>query len=168
MKILKNDEEFKTIKKSICEIFLDMSQQLETTHECMSKMDSKYQQKLARNLMIFAIDMIKEACVLDQDGDINQATMRYVQAQFLLDELLIEIFKAQKYENNNIKVTQSNNDSANGRISDVQRSSKSYKSKNSVSYMSQNEYILDLQDINEDEIDKIYSTITTRLERMQG
>lgn len=50
-----------------------------------------------------------------------------------------------------------------GNVSDIQKSTKSYVSNGSISYVSQTEYNIDLNGVNEEEIDKIYSTIVTRM-----
>ena len=62
-------------------------------------MDSKFQKKLANNLMTLAIDLTQEGAVLDNEiKDIVNAEYKYKQAQFVLDELLAEYYKVHKLD----------------------------------------------------------------------
>lgn len=161
LKALKQDSEYAFLNKSIIDMFKKLSDQLEKTHDLMPKMDAKYQKNLAKNLMLYSIDVIQDSVVYDEQ-DLNKITAikSYTQSLFLLDELLIEVYR-------NSKSSQSNADANTGNVSDIAKSTKSQRSKNSVSFMSQNDYNIDLAGISEDEIDKIYSTISTRINTIQ-
>lgn len=166
--LLKHNEEYKTLKAPIVKYFLALSDQLNKMLDCINKMDKSFQQRLANNLMKFAIDVVEEAVVLDEDNRIEQSIKKYTQAQFLLDELLSEYYRAQQLDTkDDIKVGKSVSGSQND-TSEAVRNSRSFRCKNSISMLSQNEYSFDFRDIKEEEIDKIYTTITNRINRVQN
>lgn len=166
--LLKHNEEYKALKAPIVKYFLALSDQLNKMLDCINKMDKSFQQRLANNLMKFAIDVVEEAVVLDEDNRAEQAIKKYTQAQFLLDELLSEYYRAQQFDmKDDIKVGKSVSGSQND-TSEAVRNSRSFRCKNSISMISQNEYSFDFRDIKEEEIDKIYTTITNRINRVQN
>mmetsp|Transcript_41258 Transcript_41258/g.47540 ORF Transcript_41258/g.47540 Transcript_41258/m.47540 type:complete len:157 (+) Transcript_41258:1734-2204(+) len=156
------------MKQPIVELFLVISEQITKTHEYINKMDKNFQQTLACNLLKFAFDIVEEAVVLDESDLKDQAVHKYTQAQFILDELLCEYYKAQQLDiKDDIKNCQSNNGSQCDN-SEVIKSSRSMKCRSSISVLSHNEYTFDFHDIKEDEIDKIYTIITRRINRVQN
>lgn len=122
---LADDPEYLTIKESLNNIFTILSNQLGTITDLMAKMSKpcskivssgtgenidvhkkvpEYQQEFAKKLLLCAIDFIKDSLVLDENGGKDQAIQKYTQSQFLLDELLIEIDKANKLDSKNGKL----------------------------------------------------------------
>lgn len=109
---LKQDEEYLNMRKPIVKYFLTLSEQLKRMHDYFNRMDKNFQRTLANNLMKFAIDLIEEAVVLDEDQDERTAIHKYTQAQFILDELLAEYYKDQQIDcKDDIRLGNSNNGS---------------------------------------------------------
>ena len=161
IKTLKSNSEYNRMIKLIINYFLLMSEQVLKTHYLISMIDDSFQRTLASSLTKYCIDIIEEAIILDEEEQKNEAKHKYSQAQFILDELLREYYKTPQLDSiDGVGNTDSNNGSQCDK-SDVMKSSRSHKWMNSI--QSQNEFILNFQDIHEDEIDKIYEAITGRI-----
>ena len=158
---LKRNAEYNKMIRLIVNYFLLMSKQVLNTYSLINKIDESFQKTLASSLTKFCIEIIEEAVVLDEEELKEEAIQKYSQAQFILDELLCEYYKAPQFDNiEGVANTDSNNGSQWDK-SDVMKSSRNHKWMNSI--QSQNGFVLTLQDVNEDEIDKIYDVITSRI-----
>jgi hypothetical protein len=144
IRTLRSNKEYKALRVPIVQYFLSLSDQLSKMHDSFAKMDKVFQLKLTNNLMKFAIDLVEEAWVLDEEERTEQAVQKYIQALFIMDELLAEKYKTHQLDfRDSIKMGMSNLGSQYDN-SDAHRSSAGARCKNEANINQQNDNPFDL------------------------
>jgi len=149
---LKSNKEYKSLKIPVTKYFLSLTDQLEKMHDSFDKMDRVFQMNLSNNLLKFAIDLVQEAYVLDEEERKDEAVKKYTQALFIMDELLAEKYKMNQFDfRDSIKMGQSNSGSQCDN-SEVVLSSSSNRCKNEFNTGSQTDNPFEAPDFKQEKI----------------